>query len=104
MPAWANYMKVALADKKDREIPLPANIVEAKVDATSGFLGNSVSEYFIKGTEPTKKYVVERAYDILDKQSTPTQPRVSPKDAGGGVRLGLPPKGVLASPSGGELF
>ena len=104
MPAWANYMKVALADKKDREIPLPANIVEAKVDATSGFLGNSVSEYFIKGTEPTKKYIVERAYDILDKQSTPTQPRVSPKDAGGGVRLGLPPKGVLASPSGGELF
>ena len=104
MPAWANYMKVALADKKDREIPLPANIIEAKVDATSGFLGNSVSEYFIKGTEPTKKYVVERAYDILDKQSTPTQPRVSPKDAGGGVRLGLPPKGVLASPSGGELF
>ena len=28
----------------------------------------------------------------------------NPRDAGGGIRLGLPPKGILSSPSGAELF
>lgn len=98
MPAWTNYMKVALADKAERHFTLPPNIIEVKVDATSGFLGDSLTEYFIKGTEPTKKYIVEKGYGILDGQPA------SPRDAGGGIRLGLPPKGVLASPSGGELF
>lgn len=93
MPAWRDYMKVALADKKDRDIEMPLNIVEAKIDATSGFLGNQLTEYFIKGTEPVKKLVVERS-----------TPGVNPRDVGGGIRLGLPPAGILSSPTGGELF
>ncbi|MDQ6568966.1 MAG: penicillin-binding transpeptidase domain-containing protein, partial [Haemophilus parahaemolyticus] len=96
MPAWRDYMKVALADKKDRILPTPTNIVEAKIDATSGFLGSQLTEYFIKGTEPTKKFVVEQ--DILSEESG------NPRDAGGGIRLGLPPKEILSSPSGAELF
>lgn len=96
MPAWRDYMKVALADKKDRILPKPTNIVEAKIDATSGFLGSQLTEYFIKGTEPTKKFVVEKT--ISSENSG------NPRDAGGGVRLGLPPKGILSSPSGAELF
>ena len=96
MPAWRDYMKVALADKKDRILPTPTNIVEAKIDATSGFLGSQLTEYFIKGTEPTKKFVVEKT--ISSENSG------NPRDAGGGVRLGLPPKGILSSPSGAELF
>lgn len=101
MPAWTNYMKVALADKAERQFALPPNIIEVKVDAASGFLGDSLTEYFIKGTEPTKKYIIEKGYNTNGNSSQSTK---SSRDAGGGVRLGLPPKGVLASPSGGELF
>lgn len=102
MPAWIKYMKVALADKKDRQIEVPQNIVSVKIDPTSGFLGDSLTEYFIKGTEPTKRYVVERAYQI----DTQTDPASIPdaKESHVEMRLGLPPKGVLTSPSGDELF
>ncbi|WP_150539140.1 penicillin-binding protein 1A [Actinobacillus vicugnae] len=95
MPAWVKYMKVALKDKPERDIPLPQNIIEAKIDATSGFLGNHLTEYFIKGTEPTKKYIVEKAYKVPQSQS---------KQLHIEQRLGLPPKGVLSSPAGSELF
>lgn len=98
LPAWRDYMKVALADKRERKDPTFDNIVEVKIDPASGFLGSSLTEYFIKGTEPTKKFVVEQAI------SDPTAPKVNPREAGGGMRLGLPPKGVLTSPSGRELF
>ncbi|AKO30508.1 penicillin-binding protein [[Haemophilus] ducreyi] len=75
MPAWIKYMKVALADKKERISPLPPNIIETKIDATTGFLGDDLMEYFIKGTEPTKKYIVEKAYQIpdgLQEQESPS--------------------------------
>ncbi|AHG77264.1 penicillin-binding protein 1A [Mannheimia varigena] len=89
LPAWVNYMKVALADKPVQKDVVPGNIVEVKIDPNSGFLGNGRKEFFIKGTEPTKRYVVERGY--TEKSPTQTVP----------ARLGLPPPGVLQS---GELF
>lgn len=89
LPAWISYMKVALKDKEEAKEHRPPNIVEAKIDATSGFLGESMTEYFIKGTEPTKKYIVEKAY---------TEPHDALKQ-----RLGLPPPGVLQN-EGKELF
>ncbi|WGE72283.1 penicillin-binding protein 1A [Actinobacillus equuli subsp. haemolyticus] len=95
MPAWVKYMKVALKDKPERNFPIPQNIVEAKIDSTSGFLGSNLTEYFIKGTEPTKKYIVEKAYKL--PQSQDKQLHIE-------QRLGLPPKGVLSSPEGSELF
>lgn len=64
LPAWIKYMKVALADKPERKETLPANIVELKIDPTSGLLGSGLSEYFIKGTEPTKRYIVEQGYSV----------------------------------------
>ena len=73
----------------------PANIVEAKIDPISGFLGSTLTEYFLKGTEPTKKVVVEQIYQA---------PISDPKRMHIEQRLGLPSKGVLSSPSVGELF
>lgn len=90
LPAWINYMKVALADKPVEKEMIPQNIIEVKIDPNSGFLGNGRKEYFIKGTEPTKKYIVERAYTEKAPQKDATP-----------LRLGLPPPGVL---KGGELF
>ncbi|MDH2999041.1 penicillin-binding protein [Pasteurellaceae bacterium LFhippo2] len=101
LPAWIKYMKVALADKKERVEKLPANIVEAKIDPTSGFLGNSLTEYFIKGTEPTKRYVVEKAREVPRANSSQTPAKgVNPALDN---RMGLPPKGVLKV-DGAELF
>ncbi|QIM67054.1 penicillin-binding protein [Mannheimia granulomatis] len=90
LPAWTSYMKVALADKPVKKDPLPKNIIEVNIDPSSGFLGNGRKEFFIKGTEPTKRYIIERAY-TEKAPTTETQP----------LRLGLPPPGVL---KGGELF
>lgn len=93
MPAWIKYMKVALADKKERTPVMPPNIIETKIDSVSGFLGNNLTEYFIKGTEPTKKYIVEKAYKLPQE----AKPHLE-------QRLGLPPKELLNSPGSFELF
>ncbi|MDG6760047.1 penicillin-binding protein 1A [Glaesserella parasuis] len=89
LPAWIKYMKVALSDKDERKEKLPPNIVEQKIDPASGLLGDGLTEYFIKGTEPTKRYIVEKAlqapHEALEQ------------------RLGLPPPGVLQN-QGKELF
>ena len=99
LPAWINYMKTALKDKEERKETLPPNIIQAKIDATSGFLGNSFNEYFIKGTEPTKKFIVEKAY------SDPTQPIAKPKQHHAlEERMGLPPPGILNNSGSKELF
>lgn len=92
MPAWVRYMKVALADKAVRNEVIPANIVEAKIDTISGFLGDGLTEYFIKGTEPTRRFIVEKAIE-------------APKSNNDALnkRLGLPPPGVLQI-QGKELF
>lgn len=89
LPAWTNYMKVALADKKVEKEIVPKNIVEVKIDPSSGFLGDGRKEFFIKGTEPTKRYVIERGY--TEKPPMQTSPD----------QLGLPPSGGAQS---GELF
>ncbi|HGO5823553.1 TPA: penicillin-binding protein 1A [Mannheimia haemolytica] len=90
LPAWISYMKVALSDKKVEKELIPKNIVEVQIDPNSGFLGDGRKEYFIKGTEPTKRYIVERGYT-----EAPSGSQTPP------ARLGLPPPGVLKS---GELF
>ncbi len=96
LPAWIKYMKVALSDKTERTEVLPPNIIELKIDPTSGFLGDGLKEYFIKGTEPTKRYIVEKAIQA------PQQPSSKPHEALE-QRLGLPPPGVLEKMSK-ELF
>ncbi|WP_109078844.1 penicillin-binding protein 1A [Aggregatibacter kilianii] len=76
MPAWIAYMKPILQDVPERELPMPANIVEKRIDLRSGLLANGGRlEYFIKGTEPTRAYVEERGYyvpsELLDGGSSP---------------------------------
>ncbi|OOS00160.1 penicillin-binding protein [Haemophilus paracuniculus] len=108
MPAWIAYMKKALADKPERNLKTPPNIVEVKIDASSGFLGNSKNEYFIKGTEPTKRYIVERAYKVSEPKPKSANPNGAPPERKKphealDQRLGLPPIGVLKG-SSDDLF
>lgn len=78
MPAWIAYMKASLSDIPERQLELPPNIIEKKVDPSSGLLGGGFTEYFIKGTEPTKVYVEEKGYyvppGLLEKFGSPTVP------------------------------
>ncbi|PJG82963.1 penicillin-binding protein 1A [Caviibacterium pharyngocola] len=66
MPAWITYMKTSLSDIPERTLDLPPNIVEKRIHSGSGLLSSDggLTEYFIKGTEPKKAYVVERGYSV----------------------------------------
>ncbi|PJG84729.1 penicillin-binding protein 1A [Conservatibacter flavescens] len=72
MPAWIDYMKTSLEDIPERQLAVPPNIIEKRIDPNSGLLANGggIVEYFIKGTEPKRAYVPERGYKI----QSPLQP------------------------------
>ncbi|TCP97696.1 penicillin-binding protein 1A [Cricetibacter osteomyelitidis] len=68
MPAWISYMKAVLSEIDERQSPLPPNIIEKRIDMSSGMLANGGGkmEYFIKGTEPTKVYTPpDRGYKVI---------------------------------------
>ncbi|MGY6090300.1 penicillin-binding protein 1A [Avibacterium paragallinarum] len=73
MPAWINYMKIALQNIPIRNLPIPPNIVERNIDTSSGLLAKEggKKEYFIKDTEPKKTYIEERGYYIPAELSSP---------------------------------
>ncbi len=58
-PAWIDFMRVALEGTPEQSKQVPDNIVQVRIDRNSGMLtdnvgGNSMMEYFEKGTEPTE--------------------------------------------------
>lgn len=77
MPAWQEYMKKALENVPERADPLPPNIIEKRIDKSSGLLTSEGgrSEYFIKGTEPTRSYIREQGYQIMVNPSDGSGPR-----------------------------
>ncbi|MDG6881971.1 Penicillin-binding protein A [Phocoenobacter uteri] len=72
LPAWIDYMTVALSDKPQRNDKLPPNIIRVGIDAKYGLLGNDLSEYFIRGTEPKNRYIIEQGYQIPVANPDPT--------------------------------
>ncbi|KGQ69903.1 penicillin-binding protein [Chelonobacter oris] len=78
MPAWQQYMKKALENKPERADPLPPGIIEKRIDKSSGLLtgGGGRIEYFIKGTEPTRRYIREQGYQIMVNPGDGSGPRV----------------------------
>lgn len=62
-PAWDDFMKIALEGVPEQPIAPPPGIVSVTIDRRSGKLssggGNSRSEYFIEGTQPTEYEVHE---------------------------------------------
>lgn len=85
LPAWIAYMKTALADKAERLLLIPKNIIEVDINPSTGLLGPGKKEFFIKGTEPTKSFIVERGYQVEQPTQHPALKQ----------RIGLPPPGVL---------
>ncbi len=51
LPAWVDYMRVALKGRPEREMPQPENVVAVRIDPHSGLLAqanqpNAIIEYF----------------------------------------------------------
>ncbi len=69
-PIWNKIMQAALEGKKDEGFQKPDNVNAIQVDAFGGGLpcpGYPVrSEYFVKGTEPTKDCAVEKKLNGQD--------------------------------------
>ena len=67
-PAWIRFMQQVLADKTSQPFVVPEDIVQVRIDRSSGLLTRrsdhtTLFEYFSRGTEPTQ-FVKEE--DIID--------------------------------------
>lgn len=76
-PVWVDYMKVALQDVPIVQDKQPANVVSVTIDQRTGLLPQSgsktMSEYFIKGTEPTTYATQEVGTSVTDSQGGTTE-------------------------------
>jgi penicillin-binding protein 1A len=59
LPIWINYMREALRDSPDVERPIPAGIVNVRIDPETGLLAspgqkNAISEYFREENVPKR--------------------------------------------------
>jgi penicillin-binding protein 1A len=71
LPAWINFMKVALNDYPEESFDQPVDIVSVRIDKTTGKLTNktdksSYFEYFQLGTAPTEYVTQDNSSEILD--------------------------------------
>lgn len=55
LPIWIDYMKATLDKFPEQPLVVPENIITTSIDSGTGRLtrGKGISEYFVKGTEPT---------------------------------------------------
>ena len=71
-PVWVDYMKVALKDVPEKQDVKPDNVISVTIDQRTGMLPSSgartMSEYFIKGTEPTTYGSQEVGTSVTDSQ------------------------------------
>ncbi len=76
-PVWVDYMKVALKDVPVQEDVQPENVISVTIDQKTGLLPNpgakTMSEYFIKGTEPTTYATQEVGTSVTDSQGNTSE-------------------------------
>ena len=71
-PVWVDYMKTALQDVPITEDTKPENVISVTIDQKTGLLPQSgsktMSEYFIKGTEPISYATQEVDTSVTDSK------------------------------------
>ncbi|OCG02355.1 PBP1A family penicillin-binding protein [Gilliamella apicola] len=76
-PVWVDYMKVALKDVPEKEDPQPENVVTVTIDQKTGLLpqpgSQTMSEYFIKGSEPTQYATQEIGTKVTDSEGNTSE-------------------------------
>ncbi|WP_387467580.1 peptidoglycan glycosyltransferase/peptidoglycan DD-transpeptidase MrcA [Photorhabdus sp. RM323S] len=69
-PIWDDFMKIALEGVPEKEVPSPPGIVSVVIDRKTGKLagggGDTRSEYFIDGTQPTESAVQEVGTTLIE--------------------------------------
>ncbi|PQQ36140.1 peptidoglycan glycosyltransferase/peptidoglycan DD-transpeptidase MrcA [Photorhabdus laumondii] len=69
-PIWDDFMKIALEGVPEKEVTPPPGIVSAVIDRKTGKLagggGDTRSEYFIDGTQPTESAVQEVGTTLIE--------------------------------------
>lgn len=76
-PVWVDYMKIALKDVPVKEDIKPENVITVTIDQKTGLLPQSgadtMSEYFIKGTEPTHYATKEVGTEVTDSDGNTSE-------------------------------
>ncbi|WP_085246804.1 PBP1A family penicillin-binding protein [Gilliamella mensalis] len=76
-PVWVDYMKVALKDVPVVEDVKPQNVISVTIDQKTGLLpqpgSRTMSEYFIKGTEPTTYATQEVGTRVTDSEGNTSE-------------------------------
>ncbi|WP_442903548.1 PBP1A family penicillin-binding protein [Gilliamella sp. Lep-s21] len=76
-PIWVDYMKVALKDVPVKQDVKPDNVISVTIDQKTGLLPSSgsktMSEYFIKGTEPTGYATKEVGTKVTDSEGNTSE-------------------------------
>lgn len=74
MPIWVNYMENVLKDTPQQSFAIPNDIVTRKIDPVTGLLASpnqpSVTEYYIKGTEPKQMFIPQGQGELIFDQAT----------------------------------
>ncbi|AKH63354.1 MULTISPECIES: peptidoglycan glycosyltransferase/peptidoglycan DD-transpeptidase MrcA [Photorhabdus] len=69
-PIWDDFMKIALEGVPEKEVAAPPGIVSVVIDRKTGKLagggGDTRSEYFIDGTQPTESAVQEVGTTLIE--------------------------------------
>lgn len=73
LPAWVDFMKVALDGTPEAPIEPPEGLVSIRIDLATGLLSHkndhtSQFEYFDRGTAPTK-YVLSQPADVFEENT-----------------------------------
>lgn len=65
LPAWVEYLQTRLKDVPVRQDPMPDGVIQLKISPENGLLSDDgINEYFIQGTQPTRKYIPEQGLQI----------------------------------------
>ncbi|OCG24282.1 carboxypeptidase/penicillin-binding protein 1A [Gilliamella sp. wkB108] len=76
-PIWVDYMKVALKDVPVKEDVKPEDVISVTIDQRTGLLpqpgSQTMSEYFIKGTEPTHYATQEIGTKVTDSEGNTSE-------------------------------
>lgn len=91
-PAWIDFMRVALSDEPVQRKKVPSNIVQARIDRSSGLLTykadeTSRFEYFLRGTAPTEYEPESSGDNLLGGDLFSGQDKSDDKESSGGDDL-----------------
>lgn len=71
LPVWVQFMRTALAGKPEKVLPIPADIITARINPSTGKLTsdddpNAINEYFMTSTLPSRETYHDHAVESAE--------------------------------------